>query len=328
MSGEQSYRRLPGRAGLFIRHSLWMAPDHLLRVRAHPFGQEYRRYYFKDIQALVMTELVNPTAYFLYGFAALFALLSFLLFSIQHQVWGTLSAFPAIILFYWGWRTPDCACRIQTRVSTDRLPSLGKFRSARRAIAVVQTDVERVQGALDPGKLQSQAANVTAPRTTDIPELRHARGSAHWVLFALMLLRGIQILAALGFAIKSVAYGLVGDAVGAAVVLTAIFAALEQRRTALTRSVKWIVYGTLIWQALSFVVALGFGGYVGLQMALKRYGPLTNIESATRLYQFVNAAAYLLLAIAGMILLWRHQRVIHDPPRLVPEPVTTTTDHQ
>ena len=227
MTGDQSYKRLPGRTGLFIRHSLWIAPDHLLRVRAHPFAQEYRRYYFKDIQALVLTESPNPAVYFLYGFAAFFGLLCVLLFSSKHQVWGTLLALPTILLLYIAWRIPECVCRIQTRVSADWLPSLGKLRSAHRSIARIQQAVEGVQGQLEhgTGPSQAQTAPPTLPSAISEPELRPGRSLVHWVLFALLLIRAVLTLLAAGFSLRSVAFVLVADAIGTAAFVSAIVAA-------------------------------------------------------------------------------------------------------
>ena len=47
------YKRLPGRrAGLFSVNTLWMADDHLLSVHSHRVTEQYRRFYFRDIQAI------------------------------------------------------------------------------------------------------------------------------------------------------------------------------------------------------------------------------------------------------------------------------------
>src|SRR6266550_3445601 len=52
--GERVYRRLPGReAGLLSYSRLWLGPDHLLLARTAFFSEEYKRFYFRDIQAVV-----------------------------------------------------------------------------------------------------------------------------------------------------------------------------------------------------------------------------------------------------------------------------------
>ena len=323
MSMERTYRRLPGRSGIFIRHSLWMAPDHLLRVRAHPFAQEYRRYHYKDIQALILTERESTAQYYLYGFAAFFGLLAFVLPTSGHPVWGTLSAFVGAFLFYAGWRIPNCACRIQTRVSTDRLPSLGKIRIARKALPLVRSAVDQVQGefnrelALPLNQATTPLPNSEAvPRQEKLPEPT----TAHWVLFGLLLLHGTYILAAVAFSCRGAIFVLGGYAIGAAAFVAAIVAAVQQRNSYIARAVQGIVYACLCWQVLSFVGGLGLGGYIGFQVALKRSVAL-NFTAATRLFNFINASAHLLLALAGMILLWRHQRSTRTPPSVEQDPV-------
>src|SRR5881409_101596 len=51
----RTYRPLPGRAaGLAWYHRLWLGPDHLLAVRSFGFTEEYKRFYFRDIQAILI----------------------------------------------------------------------------------------------------------------------------------------------------------------------------------------------------------------------------------------------------------------------------------
>src|SRR5438093_13233817 len=52
----QIYRKLPGARRTPLRKAtLWLAGDHILSVDSHRFSEEYKRYYFKDIQAIVVT---------------------------------------------------------------------------------------------------------------------------------------------------------------------------------------------------------------------------------------------------------------------------------
>ncbi len=324
MNVEPRYRRLPGRAGVFIRHSLWMGPDHLLRVRANPFAQEYRRYYFKDIQALVLTELPHPLAYFFYSFTAFFAILFVVLISSGHPVWATLCALSALLLFWLGARIPDCATRILTRVSSDRLPSLKKLHTARKALAMIRTEIAGTQGELDAATLQPHLpTNLPAVPAAAKPDLHHGEAWAHWALFALMLLRCILILFALAFTIQSVAYSLLGDAAAAAVLLTGLLALIEQHRNQIARGVRWTVYLSLAWQGLSFLAAFGLTGYLGFQLALKQTGALARFESSTRLYQATEAVIYLLLASVGIVLLWMGRPRAVAPPPVAADEIAT-----
>src|SRR5437899_1170126 len=52
----QAYRKLPGARRTPLRKStLWLAGDHILSIDSHRFSEEYKRYYFKDIQAIIVT---------------------------------------------------------------------------------------------------------------------------------------------------------------------------------------------------------------------------------------------------------------------------------
>src|SRR5438046_7646001 len=52
--GAKVYWRLPGRgAGLLSYSRLWLGPCHLLLARMAFFSEEYKRFYFRDIQAVV-----------------------------------------------------------------------------------------------------------------------------------------------------------------------------------------------------------------------------------------------------------------------------------
>ena len=49
-----SIRKLPGRRrGFLFGSSVWMGPDHLLLVKSARFREDYKRFYFRDIQAIV-----------------------------------------------------------------------------------------------------------------------------------------------------------------------------------------------------------------------------------------------------------------------------------
>src|ERR1700690_2887131 len=58
------YRRLPGWSGLIMRKRLWLGPDHILLVSSKVLSEEYRRFYFADIEALVVAEIESPARFY------------------------------------------------------------------------------------------------------------------------------------------------------------------------------------------------------------------------------------------------------------------------
>ncbi len=140
------YKKLPGLAILpFQRRSLWLGPDHVLSVRTLPLTEQYRRYYFRDIQAIVLTESGSSWAYYLYASAAFLLLMFLLLGYTWHPVWASLSGIVAAILFSVGLQVPNCACYLQTATGVERLPSLGRIRAARKTLAILKPAIDAAQ---------------------------------------------------------------------------------------------------------------------------------------------------------------------------------------
>ena len=55
MNQKRPYKRLPGRYRSSTgQRSLWLGADHLLAVDQVYFEEKYRRFYFSDVQALVV----------------------------------------------------------------------------------------------------------------------------------------------------------------------------------------------------------------------------------------------------------------------------------
>jgi hypothetical protein len=155
MSGPRHYRRLPGRRqGLLFGASLWVAEDHVLSVQSWRFREEYRRYYFRDIQTISMTrahDWLVPA----------------------WMVWLPLVAIgPAAILFRfwpdalwaWGWMVAAEAAwwlgsalfggsqvKLRTAVGTATLKSLHRMRAARKFLVAVEPLVRAAQGPLPEG---------------------------------------------------------------------------------------------------------------------------------------------------------------------------------
>ena len=178
------YRRLPGRSGLVFRDSLWMGPDHLLKVRSTPFAQTYRRYHFTDIQAIVVTEIENFLAPIGYSAAAFLGLTVFALFYIQMTFWAIFISLFTLAVLWWSIEQPNCDTYLLTFVSQDKLPSLRKYRTALKTIAAVKNEIESAQGHIASEALQSglPAAQIRKRDSTDF-DIRHVTGALHVAAF-------------------------------------------------------------------------------------------------------------------------------------------------
>lgn len=148
------YRKLPGRRrGFLFGSSVWLGPDHLLLVKSSRFREEYRRFYFRDIQAIVSAEAVRlhiSTRSALIGLAWLSVLTAANASGrepIQWVAWigAALLVFAWMYCSVWG----GCRCRIYTAVSSEELTSVYRRWTARRFVAAVEPHLTQVQGSIE-----------------------------------------------------------------------------------------------------------------------------------------------------------------------------------
>src|SRR6266404_2890795 len=160
--GAKTHHRLPGRAsGLAWYHRLWLATDHLLAVRTVWFTEEYKRFYFRDIQAILIAKTTTwKTWNLLLGVAAGLVLLvavlssSGLSLALLLGLGGLLFVLFLVNLL----QGPTCICQIRTAVQTERLPTLRRLRTARKVIARLKPIIAEAQGPLAPEQLQPKPA--------------------------------------------------------------------------------------------------------------------------------------------------------------------------
>jgi hypothetical protein len=133
------------------RSHLWLGSDHLLCVESEGFNESYRRFYFRDIQAITLRR--TPRALIL-GLitgclTALFALAA-LAISDPVGKWffailAMLCGIPFLINLISG---PTCTCQLRTAVQTEDVPSLGRVRRARKVLNRIRPLIAAAQGQL------------------------------------------------------------------------------------------------------------------------------------------------------------------------------------
>jgi len=315
MTAASQYSRLPGRSGFFVSHSLWLSVDHVLSVRRNPFSESYRRYYFADIQAIVLTELPNLVAPYGYVAALLLIVTTAALFYTRHPAWGIFSALVSLGTLLWSWRSADCSCYVQTSVSSEMLPSLRQKVNAAKTLALLKTEIEKTQGAVGSEVLEARPADTRSRRVASPKAgLRHSSGRLHWIVFALMVIRGALSSPPL-LGVASVPLNFATSGVGMLVLLFLVLAAVQQRNSDLAGDVRRVIYTALVFDLVS-----GVGGFlVGINIAF-RLGPrATNhatiiANPALRALELLDLIGFCMLGLAGLILMWRHQRGSAPPP--------------
>lgn len=156
MSGE--YRKLPGsRRGFLQTSSVWAGPGYLLLVRGSRFREEYKRFYYRDVQAIAVARA--PRFHFSTRSAFIAAVLVALyLLAVVKGYNGpvsyALTGFGLVALALaaaWIYLSAaqSCVCRIYTAVSGDELRSVYRMWTARRFLAKVEPLISQAQGAIE-----------------------------------------------------------------------------------------------------------------------------------------------------------------------------------
>jgi hypothetical protein len=179
---EKEYRRLTSmsRIAFVSRSSLWLGKDHLLCIDSNGYTESYKRFYFRDIQAITFMAtrrrliwnwvLGVPTAIFL---ALLLGNLG------SRQSWEQYEiAFYAILASVFGVPLlinnilgPSCVCHMRTAVQTEELPSLNRLRRARKLLNRIRPFITAAQGALSPEEIPARmrAAVLSPADATTVP---------------------------------------------------------------------------------------------------------------------------------------------------------------
>ncbi len=209
---KKRYKRLPGRGprrGGFInvslsKCSLYLSDDHILAVDSNGFSEDYKRFYFFDIEGIITRRTRRWGSWSIaLGLMIAGSLLGALFLeseSVRIFFWilsGALLVFLLINVL----RGPTCICHILTAVQEEQLPSLNRLRVARKVIGTLRLAIEKVQGKLS---LEETKANESQETVHTIMQnsrrsqgrkhqIRHYGGTIHMIAFALMLIDGLLI---------------------------------------------------------------------------------------------------------------------------------------
>lgn len=139
--------------------SLWMGSDHLLLVERNGYTENYRRFYFTDIQAITIrktsfaTVLGAVTGILTVLFVLLALNASDLAWQIVLWIIGGFFAVFFLVNLAFG---PGCVSHIQTAVQTEQIPSWNRLRATRKAIAKLRPRLGEAQGGMPPDELKAQ----------------------------------------------------------------------------------------------------------------------------------------------------------------------------
>ncbi len=272
-----NYTRLPGKKrGLYRQASLWLGNDHILSVESNSYTENYKRFYFKDIQAILLrrTPRRRNTNIVLGALACGFLLL--LAAGGGAAAFGTTIASGLLIgLLINSVLGPTCICHVKTPLAVHELPSLCRLKKARRALEKILPSIRDSQGDFSPDKMHSLTGNaggiqpgpVAAGRqiTSSPRQLPEAYGGGvHLIAFGLLL--GHVIIACIQcYSPSRPVLALFGFETTALLILL-ITALIRQKGNAVTGPVRGMT-----WTALAVCTLSILTGYVYFILYLVRH---------------------------------------------------------
>jgi hypothetical protein len=177
---EQEYRRLTWgkRRALFAlvstsQSSLWLGKDHVLQIDTSGYTESYKRFYFRDIQALVVCR-TNKWWNIAIAFAALASLFGLIaVFGgnvVLAWVFGIIAGIFAIFLSVDLAAGPTAKCYLRTAVQTEPLISITRLRRARKTFELLRPLITNSQAqstsAGGPSKVEEEKL---PPIIADVP---------------------------------------------------------------------------------------------------------------------------------------------------------------
>ncbi len=164
-----------------------MGRDHLLAVYSSGYSEDYKRFYFRDIQAVILRKTsTGKTTNFIFGGLAVLPLAAALThsltdgfgdaISITWWVIGGVVLLPLLSNILTG---PTCKCYMKTAVQTEELPSLRRLRRARKVLARIRPLIAEAQGELTPGEI---AARMRQPSQSGTAAAAGASASENYIV--------------------------------------------------------------------------------------------------------------------------------------------------
>lgn len=149
------YRKVAKARMAFGQASLWLGSDHLLSVTRRGYTEEYKRFYYKDIQAVyfrrtILADVVNLVFGLISAMWIALIVYGWLVGHWAGSILAMLMTFGSIFLIVFLnnlVRGATCVCYLRTAVQTERLFALQRMRLALKAVRQIRPRVEAIQGA-------------------------------------------------------------------------------------------------------------------------------------------------------------------------------------
>lgn len=255
---QKPYKRLSG-TGFINSNRIYTGAGHVLSVTTTLFSEDYMRFYYRDIQAVIIRKTVGGKI-----FNLVFAIL-LIIFCIPalrlDGGWSGFFFFMAalflLLLLINLLRGPTCVCHIRTPIQTVRLRALNRIRKANRAMSRLRPLIEGAQGSLSEGSLReiNKGREVRAGAKRSPGSIRHEQGAFHLLLFSLLLFNGFLI--GVDIFYQNVAFSLMSGLISMAGMALLIVSLVKQAGSDLYGALK-----ALTWSIVPYICIASVSGYI------------------------------------------------------------------
>ncbi|OQY02850.1 MAG: hypothetical protein B6I22_12800 [Desulfobacteraceae bacterium 4572_123] len=264
-NASKEYTRLPGKKKNFLigYYSLWLGYDHLLYIFSRFGIEDYKRFYFKDIQAVITRKTATGKIQnlILSIFCILFSLMALYLKGGWSIFNWSMAGLMAIFLMINWLRGPTCVSHLQTAVQTEKLYSLYRLKTAKKVMNRLRLIIEHEQGKLAREDIIEKGVKAPtlkiSPEHTKMPYLPTGQDGmkVHKILFAILIFDGLVTY--LDFFYNHVAITLFGTTISMAACVLVIMALVRQHGINLKSSIRMIT-----WTAFVYLCINMFIGYI------------------------------------------------------------------
>ena len=242
--------------------SLWLGEDHLVYVRGSgllmPFSEEYKRYRYRDIQAVSVakTSRVVGIVLFILGLISCAGLMALVLWQVGDEGVTALKAVSLSVLSFGALAFaaglvshlilgPTCVCDIQTSLSRDRLRPLSRYLRALQVVDRLKGLVRESQEELAGNRGGGRGSDGNSPAATAAVEAFQLPRSAS-INFGIFT--GIGVILILALMLESIF--LTGTTLallmGCSLILSlSLIASMKRATPDSIRSMLWIQLGLL-----------------------------------------------------------------------------------
>ena len=328
---EKEYKRLPGRWRSFANAvTLWQGKDHVLLVENSGYTEQYKRFYYRDIQAFV----VQKNRHRMFGniVLGLPAVVLAVFGAIDYPVLGFLliaAGFFGIFALVNTLLGPTCNASLVTSVNVQPVRSLNRVRVVGKALKRILPLIEEAQGALDPAQLVVELEAAAAQRgpaaalAGPAVPLRYESGRWHRWLCGMLLLVAICGGANLIFH-QPATFVLVVISV-VALLFPTILAVIRQAGSSLSARLRSWTWGVFAFQFIAYIIA-----YIGYMAAIVKHqgsGPpdewtvMSDYISRPSTGSMAEFALHLYFMITPVFLALLGLILIHSAGRRPPPPL-------